>query len=123
MTPVDRRSVALAFLRHARAGERAAAEGLFTANARHHNPYFAAGMPALLDGIMAAANASTDHTIDIKHAVAEGDYVAVHSNVPRPGDTGIAVVHLFRCEGDRIAELWDIAQVIPADMRNADGMF
>jgi predicted SnoaL-like aldol condensation-catalyzing enzyme len=48
---------------------------------RNHNPYFAAGMPALLDGIEAAAKASADRTFDVKHVVAEGDYVVVHSHV------------------------------------------
>jgi predicted SnoaL-like aldol condensation-catalyzing enzyme len=80
-------------------------------------------MPALLDGIVAAAKSTTDHSIDIKHVVADGDFVAVHSHVPRPGEPGIAVVHLFKFEGDRIAELWDIAQMIPGDVKNADGMF
>jgi hypothetical protein len=32
-------------------------------------------------------------------------------------------VHLFRFEGDRIAELWDVAQPVPAEILNADGVF
>ena len=41
----------------------------------------------------------------------------------RPGEPGIAVVHIFRFEGDRIAELWDVGQPVPAENPNADGMF
>lgn len=105
-------------------GNRAGAEGLVTTGARHHNPYFRAGMPALLDAIMAAAAASTEHDIDVKHVLADGEYVAVHSHVHQArGDAGVAVVHLFRFEGDRIAEFWDIGQPIPADNPNMDGMF
>jgi predicted SnoaL-like aldol condensation-catalyzing enzyme len=50
--------------------------------------------------------------------------VAVHSRVRQtPGDPGGAVVHLFRFEGDRIAELWDIGQPVPAESVNDNGMF
>jgi hypothetical protein len=41
----------------------------------------------------------------------------------KPGDNGAAVVHTFRFEGDRIAELWDIGQPVPADSVNDNGMF
>jgi predicted SnoaL-like aldol condensation-catalyzing enzyme len=40
-----------------------------------------------------------------------------------PDDPGAALVHIFRFEGDRIVELWDIAQAIPADSPNKNGMF
>ena len=112
------------FLRFARQGNREAAQRLIADGARHHNPYFRAGMPALLDAIVAAAQASTDHGIAIKHVLADGDYVAVHSHVRhRSEDPGVAVVHLFRFEDGQIAELWDIGQAIPAENPNSDGMF
>ena len=41
----------------------------------------------------------------------------------QPGDPGVAVVHVFRFEGDRIAEFWDIGQPVPKDSPNANGMF
>jgi predicted SnoaL-like aldol condensation-catalyzing enzyme len=121
---VDRKTIALDFLRHARAGNRAAAEQLVAAGARHHNPYFGAGMPVLLDAIVAAGKEAPDATFDVKRVITEGDSVAVHSHVRhRPGEPGVAVVHIFRFEGDRIAELWDVGQLVPADNPNADGMF
>lgn len=121
---MDRKTMALDFLRHARAGDRAAAERLVATGARHHNPYFAAGMPILLDAIVAAAKACPDREADVKRVVAEGDYVVVHSHVRHQrGDLGVAVVHIFRFEGDRIAELWDLGQAVPADNPNVDGMF
>ena len=124
MSEVDRRIIALEFLRLAREGERPAAERLLAPGGRHHNPYFAAGMPALLDAIEAAAKASPDRITDVKHVVAEGDYVVVHSHVRQsPAVPGTAVVHLFRFDGDRIVELWDVGQPIPNENVNADGMF
>jgi hypothetical protein len=38
-----------------------------------------------------------------------------------PGDRGYALMHLFRFENGRVAELWDIAQEIPADSPNTNG--
>jgi predicted SnoaL-like aldol condensation-catalyzing enzyme len=50
--------------------------------------------------------------------------VAVHSRVRQnQADRGAALVHIFRFEGDRIAELWDIGQPVPAESVNAIGMF
>lgn len=124
MSTTDRKAIALDFLRAARQGERATLERLVTPGARHHNAYFPAGMPALFDAMVDAVQDAPDRTLDAKHVVAEGDLVVVHSHVHhRRGDLGVAVVHIFRFEGDRIAELWDLGQVIPADSPNRDGMF
>jgi predicted SnoaL-like aldol condensation-catalyzing enzyme len=118
----DRKRTALNFLRSARIGDRIGAREYVTPNARHHNPYFAKGMTTLLDAITAAA--TPERVTDIKRVLCDGDIVAVHSHVrQRPGDSGAAVVHLFRFEGDKIAELWDVGQPVPVDNPNADGMF
>jgi predicted SnoaL-like aldol condensation-catalyzing enzyme len=124
MSSADRKRIAVDFLRCAREGDRASAERLVAPGAKHHDPYFPAGMPALLDAIMAAAKQSTERQFDVKRVLAEGDFVVVHSHVrQRPTEAGAAVVHLFRFDGDRIAELWDVGQPVPADNPNRDGMF
>jgi predicted SnoaL-like aldol condensation-catalyzing enzyme len=124
-TTEDRKRAAVNFLQLARDGNRAAAEGLVAAGAKHHNPYFPAGMPALLDAISAAAKTSPERTTEVKRVLADGDYVAVHSHVRQSPDVpGAAVIHIFRFDDTgRIAELWDIGQPIPADNPNTDGMF
>ena len=119
-----RKQAALTFLHRGRAGDRATLEQLVHPHARHHNPYFPAGMPALLDAMVSAALQAPDRSATVKHVISDGDYVAVHSHVqPHPQHRGMAVVHLFRFEGDRIAELWDVGQPIPEANPNADGMF
>jgi predicted SnoaL-like aldol condensation-catalyzing enzyme len=35
----------------------------------------------------------------------------------------IVVIHIFRFEHDRIAELWDVGQPISKDSPNENGMF
>lgn len=120
----ERKTIAVAFLNHLRRGDRTSAERLLARGARHHNPYFAAGMPALLSGAVAAATAFPERVSAVQRIIADGDLVAVHSQVRhRPGEGGVAVVHIFRFEGDRIAELWDVGQAVPAETLNVDGMF
>lgn len=54
----------------------------------------------------------------------DGSLVAVHSNiVMKPGEPGVAVVHIFRFEEGRIVEMWDIGQAIPVDSPNRMGAF
>jgi predicted SnoaL-like aldol condensation-catalyzing enzyme len=40
-----------------------------------------------------------------------------------PEDRGFALVHIFRFAGDRIIEMWDIAQAVPEISPNKNGMF
>jgi predicted SnoaL-like aldol condensation-catalyzing enzyme len=124
MADIERRRIATDFLRYARAGDRAGIERLVTPTARHHSACFAAGMPVLFDAMVAAAASVPERVTVVKRVLADGEYVVVHSHVqPKPGDAGVAVVHIFRFEGDRIAELWDVGQPVPADNPNSDGMF
>jgi predicted SnoaL-like aldol condensation-catalyzing enzyme len=59
-----------------------------------------------------------------KNVIGDGDLVAVHSHVVlRPGEPGLATIHLFRFKGNKIVEIWDIGQPVPADSTNQDGMF
>ena len=38
-------------------------------------------------------------------------------------DPGFAAVHLFRFDGDRIVELWDVGQPVPEESPNENGVF
>ncbi len=90
----------------------------------HHNPYFAAGFPALKQAMIENHAAYPEKRIDVKRVIADGDLVATHSLVSlNPGNLNLAAVHIFRFRGDRIVELWDITQEVRADSPNADGMF
>jgi predicted SnoaL-like aldol condensation-catalyzing enzyme len=91
---------------------------------KHHNPYFAAGLPALKQAMLDNHAEYPDKRIDIKRVLADGDLVATHSLVSlNPGNVNIAAVHIFRFQGDKIVELWDVTQQVSADSPNADGMF
>ncbi len=93
-------------------------------NGRHHNPFFLAGFRALQKGMAENHEEFPAKELLVKHVLGDGDLVAVHSHlVPRAGDTGMIVMHLFRFHADKIVEFWDCGQRIPADSPNNDGAF
>jgi predicted SnoaL-like aldol condensation-catalyzing enzyme len=94
------------------------------ANFLHHNPYFAGDAESLKAGMAEAHQKFPNTALEIQHTFEEGDLVAVHSKVQHSSETAaIAAVHIFRFEGDRIAELWDIGIEAPKDSPNEHGMF
>jgi hypothetical protein len=59
-----------------------------------------------------------------QRVLSDGDLVAVHAHVRlNPGDLGVATIHIFRFEDDRIVELWDVGQAVPENSLNDNGMF
>ena len=56
-----------------------------------------------------------DAVHDVKRAFVDGDHVTVHYHVRRwPGDSGWAVIDIFRIEDGLIAEHWDVMQDVVA---------
>ena len=95
-----------------------------TPDFRHHNPFVAAGSLALKTAMAESAAKNADKRLEVLRALEDGDFVAVHSRIKLQREQpGFAVVHIFRFEGDRIAELWDVMQEPPAESPNSDGMF
>lgn len=91
---------------------------------KHHNPYFSAGFAALKEGMKENHLKFPVKQFTVKNVLADGDLVAVHSHIVLdPDEPGIAAVHLFRFQGDKIIELWDVGQPVQADSSNQDGMF
>jgi predicted SnoaL-like aldol condensation-catalyzing enzyme len=77
-----------------------------------------------MNGMEENARQNPQKRLDVLRALEDGDLVAVHSRVRHtPDERGYALVHLFRFESDRIAELWDLAQEVPAESVNRNGMF
>lgn len=90
----------------------------------HHNPYFPSDSNSLMLAMEEDAGMNPDKDIEIKQTIQEGNVVVVHSHVKQnPEDFGWAIVHIFRFEGNKIVELWDIAQQVPEDSPNEHGAF
>jgi predicted SnoaL-like aldol condensation-catalyzing enzyme len=122
---MDQREIATAFLKLAASGKvDEAYDKYVSANFRHHNPHFKGDATSLKAGMAEAGAKFPNTTLEVQRVFEEGDLVAVHSRVKHAPDTpDIAVVHIFRVEGDRIAELWDVGQEEPANSPNENGMF
>lgn len=116
---------AMSFLRLAASGNVEEAYGRFVgAGFRHHNPYFRGDAESLKAAMRENAEQNPGKIFEIQRALQEGDLVAVHSRVRQnAGDRGAAVVHIFRFEGSRIVELWDVGQAQPEQSVNEHGMF
>ena len=125
MAGADRRQAAASFLRLASSGKVREAFGTYAGPGFvHHNPFFPGGADALRAGMEENAAKFPHKVFEIHHTLEDGELVAVHSHVRmNPDEPGVAVVHLFRFQGDRIAELWDIGQPVPRNSLNQAGMF
>ncbi|MBM4170233.1 MAG: nuclear transport factor 2 family protein [Ignavibacteria bacterium] len=120
-----RKHIALNFLTLSAKGESRKAFGLYVGQGfKHHNAYYKGDAESLMTAMEENAKANPEKVFDSKCVVEDGDLVAVHSHIKQtPVDLGDAVVHIFRFEGDKIVELWDLGQTVPADSVNENGMF
>lgn len=91
---------------------------------RHHNPYFRGDAASLRAAMLDNAQANPGKRLQVKLVLQDGELVSVFSHMqPTPEAAGVALVHIFRFENGRIAELWDIGQPVPPDSVNENGMF
>ncbi len=121
---MEHKDIAISFLSNAAIGKLDDAYGLVSPNFRHHNAYFPGDTASLKAGMADAHKKFPNTKLDVQRAIAEGDTVAVHSRVQHGPDTlPIAVVHIFRFEDNKIAELWDVGMEVPKDSPNKNGVF
>ena len=65
-----------------------------------------------------------DSHSEIKRAFGDGDYVILHvHSVREKGSRGRAIVDIFKLEGGKIVEHWDVVQEVPEKAANSNGMF
>ena len=119
------KDAAVSFLRLASSGKVQQAYDLYVgAGFRHHNQFFEGSAEALMKGMEENARQYPDKVLEVKRAIAEGDFVVVHSHVRQnPTDPGAAVVHIFRFDKGRLVELWDVGQPVSAKSPNQYGVF
>jgi predicted SnoaL-like aldol condensation-catalyzing enzyme len=121
-----RKESAVAFLRMAGMGKTDEAYARFIApKFIHHNQYFKGDRQSLKTAMDEAHTTSPNKLIDVKNVFEDGDFVITHSLVVRgnPSDPDIAVVHIFKFEGDKVVELWDLGQLLSKDSPNENGAF
>lgn len=81
-----------------------------------HNPHLDNGLDALAGFLPHLFNnMMPEGTWEVKRVIAEHDMVVVHSLAKATPDAlGMAVVDIFRVEGDKIVEHWDVTTDVPA---------
>lgn len=118
------KEVAISFLKNAASGKLDEAYTRVSPAFQHHNAYFPGDTESLKAGMADAHKQFPGTKLEIQRAIAEGDLVAVHSRVQHATDRpAIAVVHIFRFEGGKITELWDVGMEVPKDSPNKNGAF
>jgi predicted SnoaL-like aldol condensation-catalyzing enzyme len=123
--PDNLKSIAEDFLVSVASGKVADAYRLYTGESfKHHNIHFKGDADSLREAMEEDAVLNPEKKLEIKLTVRENNMVVLLSHVSmKPGDSGYALVHIFRFENNKIVELWDIAQIIPPDPINELGAF
>ncbi len=89
-----------------------------------HNPGAADGPEGLKAFLGFLKEKFPQSRSEIKRVFADGDYVILHVHAVRePGARGSAIVDIFKLEGGKIVEHWDVVQPIPEKAANNNGMF
>jgi predicted SnoaL-like aldol condensation-catalyzing enzyme len=93
-------------------------------NYRQHNPTIEDGVEGLRKYLRWIQETHPYARSQILRVYADGDCVILHVHrVRTPGTPGDAIVDLFRVEGGRIAEHWDVIQPVPERAVNDNTMF
>ncbi len=92
---------------------------------RQHNPLIEDGMEGVKKFVAWIISNHPDARGEIKRVFADGDHVILHSHWHGLSDNprGEAVVDIFRLEGGKVLEHWDVIQPIPETSANANTMF
>lgn len=89
-----------------------------------HNPVAPDGAAAAVGFLQPFFDANPDMRYTVHRVIVEGDLAAVHNHLQmNEADRGSAVVDLFRVEGCRIVEHWDVIQPVPETSANDNTMF
>jgi predicted SnoaL-like aldol condensation-catalyzing enzyme len=61
--------------------------------------------------------------VDVHRVFVDGDHVIIHAHViPSPGDRGSAHIDIFRVDGDKVVEHWDVDEPIPERAAHSNGV-
>lgn len=120
----DRRAFFEGFieLMYRRRDVRAAFDGYVAAAYIQHNPGLPDGRDVARDAL-AEKFSDPAFSVEVVRMLVDGDLCALHLRARREGDPGGAVVDIYRADGDRIVEHWDVIQPWPAQSANDHPMF
>ena len=89
-----------------------------------HNPTAADGSAGLKALATSIHQQFPDARYNVQRAISQGDLVLLHSNVVLvPGTKGASVIDIFRFQGGKLAEHWDVIQNVPDTTASGNDMF
>jgi predicted SnoaL-like aldol condensation-catalyzing enzyme len=122
MTKLSHREIAVSFLKLASGKVREAYSKYVSPNLRHHNPYFRGDRESLMLAMEENAAKNPNKKLEIKLSLEDRNLAATYSHVQQnPGDSGVAVVHIFRFEGREMEA--KMRKIIASEMVTLDGLF
>ena len=119
-TAANKRLVVTALTELFIAGDASAADRYWAESYVQHNPRAPNGAGALRALV---ENSPPDFRYEIGMVVADGDIVMVHGRYHGLGPGPVIVADIFRVQGDRIVEHWDVAQKEITDTASGNPMF
>ena len=121
----SKKDIAVSFLQLASSGKvRQAYRKYVHPQFSHHNPYFKGDRETLLAGMEENAAKFQEKVFEAVRTLEDGDFVVVHGKVRlNPDMPEIALIHIFRFDGDLIIEEWEAGQEVPQESPNKNGMF
>jgi predicted SnoaL-like aldol condensation-catalyzing enzyme len=109
-------------LMYRRRDVRAAFDTYVAVDYLQHNPGLADGRDVARDAL-AEKFADPTLSIQVERMLVDGDLCALHLRPCRGGRPSGAVVDIYRADGNRIVEHWDVIQPWPATAANDHPMF
>jgi predicted SnoaL-like aldol condensation-catalyzing enzyme len=93
-----------------------------------HNPYAQTGREAAIVFLSKFVESNPGQRTQIHRIIADGNLVAAHSHGWQEDGTpeqkrGFAVVDMFRVEGCKVMEHWDVISPVPETSANTNTMF
>lgn len=87
-----------------------------------HNPTIADGRDAAVQALVGKFS-TPGAAFDIQRILVDGDLALIHVKATFPGNPVAAVADIYRLEGGKVVEHWDVLQRMPDEVANDHPMF